>query len=144
MSLLKRIFQSKPPPAPSVVHPVLGALKYDPTTKSWETSGSRQVYHGGIPGSAAEPEAARIEEVLVRMSNVDQYWRACESDLRHIASQYPSLPRELELKAFFRVVALSLYPGYWEICFETTKSHKWLYVGMQFEGESLVSNTIDT
>jgi len=144
MNLLKRLLRTAPTPAPAVVHPTLGALRYVSATRDWETVSSQPIYHGGISGSSTEPDADKVAEVLQRMSNVDQYWRACESDLRYIAGQYPPFPKDVDLKALFRVAALSLYRSYWEICFETIRPHKWLYVGMQFEGERLVSNTIDT
>ncbi|MFG6430113.1 hypothetical protein [Roseateles sp. LYH14W] len=144
MGLLTRLFRSKPPEVPLFEHPVLGSFKYDATTQEWETVDSAPVYHGGLSGSAIEPDPAKLAEVLQRMSNLAQYWRACESDLRYIAGCYSSLPSDAAPESLFRVAALSLYKGYWEVCFETIKPHRWLYIGMQFEGECLVSNTIDS
>ncbi len=144
MGLLPRLFRSKPPEVPLFKHPVLGSFKFNATTQEWETVASAPVYHGGILGSPVEPDPAKLAEVLRRMSNIAQYWRTCESDLRYIAGQYSSLPSNVAPESLFRVAALSLYPSYWEVCFETIKPHKWLYIGMQFEGERLVSNTIDS
>lgn len=126
------------------MHPIMGRMEFDPEEGEWETANGAPLYHGGIPGDAAGPDPDRVTEVLSRLANVDKYWEACADDLLRIASWYDSLPKAQHPRELFRVVAVSLYPTYWEVCFQTLPAYKWLYVGMQFEREELVSNTIDT
>lgn len=122
----------------------LGRVAFDPKDGTWETIQDTPIYHGGIPGTVDGPDHTSIEEICVRLGKVDSYWHICSADLLYIASCYASLPQVSEPREIFRLSALSLYPTYWEICFETNPENKWIHVSMQFEGEVLVSNTIDT
>ena len=144
LAVLGRLFRRPPPVRASILHPVLGCMEFDATDSEWQTAENAPIYCGGIPGDAKGPDPAKVGEVVNRLENVEKYWQLCSEDLLHIASYYSSLPKVDDLHQLFRVSALSLYPSYWEICFETHPEYKWLYVGMQFEGEQLVSNTIDT
>lgn len=137
-------FRRRRPPVPTIDHPDFGPMSFDAEDNTWETTDDTRIYHGGIPGDVTGPDPERVAEVLRRLADVDTWWRLCAEDLLHIAAQYESLPKTDDPRTLFRVAALSLYPGWWEICFETDPPDKWLYVGMQFEGDTLVSNTIDT
>ena len=143
LAALSRLLHRRP--RISIQHPVLGQLQFDPKSSEWSTADGAPIYHGGIPGDATDPNPDRVTEVLTRLGNADKYWQACSADLLTIASMFhSSIPQAQDPRQLFRVAALSLYPSYWEICFQTKPEYKWLYVGMQFEGEDLVSNTIDT
>lgn len=126
----------------TMVHPTLGELEFDQDDGVWGTVQTEPIYHGGIPGCDSGPDSDRVNEVINRLVNMDSYWVACSEDLLYIASTSASFPQTNNPKDIFRVTALSLYPNYWEVCVETHTQYKWLYVGMQFEGEELVSNTI--
>ena len=139
LATLRKLFGSR---QITIVHPVLGELVFDPEHGDWSTVRDEPIFHGGIPGDSSGPDPARVAEVLERLANIDAYWAACSDDLLYIASTGRSLPETGNPKDLFRVSALSLYPDYWEVCFQTHPRYKWLYVGMQFEGEELVSNTI--
>lgn len=140
-----RLFRRVPgPERPSFLHPVLGRLEFLAGEQEWQSAGESPVYHGGLRGGAEGPDPEAVAEILRRLDNVDAYWDACTEDLLYIASCHSSFPVVTDPRDLYRVAALSLYEGYWEICFETHARHRWLHVGMQFEGERLVSNTIDT
>lgn len=140
----RSLFGMRRHPPVTTVHPVLGPMTFCPEYREWETTAEGPVFHGGIPGDVGGPDPDRVAEVLSRLANIEVYWQACANDLLEIASWYDSLPRTQDPRSLFHVTALSLYPTYWEVCFVTAPPHMWLYVGMQFEGEELVSNTIDT
>jgi len=137
------LFARRQPERTTVVDPQLGELRFSPDHSTWETL-KADVYHGGIPGTEAGPSAEGVNLVRERMSRLDDYWAACEPDLRSIAESFESIPKGEDIRSLYRVAALSLYSDYWEVCFETHRQFKWLYVGMQFKGDELVSNTIDT
>lgn len=123
----------------------LGTLEFVESEQAWQSSSTSPIYHGGIPGDEQGPTPEGVAEIVHRLGNIESYWGICSEDLLQIASSFASLPRTTDPRKLYRVAALSLYPAYWEICFETNEAlDKWIYVGMQFEGETLVSNTIDT
>ncbi len=138
------LFKRSSPILQHIEHPTLGELQFDPATSEWESVQGSEIYLGGIQGDSSGPYPKNTAEVSERLAIVDKYWAACSKDLLYISSRYESLPKVNDPRELFKVSALSLYSSYWEICFETKPEYKWLYVGMQFEGEDLVSNTIDT
>jgi hypothetical protein len=140
---LSRLFRRNSHKRPRLTHPQLGLIEFDPKSGEWQTIDSA-IYHGGIPGVSSGPDPDAVRALSDRLLNIDRYWDACEQDLVRIAGSWSSVPTDVSVKTLFRLAALSLYPTYWEICFETRPEYKWLYIGMQFEGENLVSNTIDT
>ncbi|MES2670017.1 MAG: hypothetical protein V4673_06280 [Pseudomonadota bacterium] len=140
--LFKRTTQL--PVRPMLRHPNLGQLQYDARTSQWESTEGAEIYFGGIPGSADGPSSEQVQELLARLNNLDRYWEICSKDLIEISSTWESLPKVEDPREIFSVAALSLYASHWEICFQSKPEYKWLYVGMQFEGDLLVSNTIDT
>lgn len=124
---------------------MLGRLEFEPAEGLWESADGAAIFHGGIPGDASGPDPARAAELVQRLGDIDRYWSLCADDLLYIASNYDALPPARDPREIFGLAAVSLAPDYWEVCFQTHDSlKKWLYVGMQFEGETLVSNTIDT
>lgn len=123
---------------------ILGRIEFDPIDSTWRTIADAPIYHGGIPGNVHGPDAERIAEILERLGRVESYWQICAPDLLYIAACYASLPQASNPRQLFQLAALSLYADYWEVCFETKPEYTWIYVGMQFEDETLVSNTIDT
>jgi hypothetical protein len=144
IKLLKKIFVGdEPTKKPTSVHEYFGLIQYDKDSKTWDTLESN-VYHGGIRGDISGPSNESTEEIKNRLQDINKYWDICEDDLRYIAESYDSFPKGRQIKELFKLAALSLYNDYWEVCFETYPEFKWLYVGMQFEGCTLVSNTIDT
>ncbi|HCG7990739.1 TPA: hypothetical protein NJ493_004601 [Vibrio parahaemolyticus] len=126
-----------------VQHAQLGKLRLDCHDHTWETVNS-EVFFGGIPSVGGLPSEEVIREISEKLSNIDKYWAICSPDLELIVRDFASMPNNLPAKEMFKVSAVSIYPGYWEICFESIEIYKWFYIGMQFEGEKLVSNTIDT
>ena len=144
LATLGRFFRRPRQIRASIFHHALGCLEFDARNSEWQTADGAPVYYGGIPGDATGPDPIKVAEIMGRLENIDNYWQTCSEDLLHIASCYSSLPKVDDAQQIFRVTPLSLYLAYWEICFETTPEYKWLYVGMQFEGNQLVSNTIDT
>ncbi|EGR1579731.1 hypothetical protein D0D70_25360 [Vibrio parahaemolyticus] len=126
-----------------VQHSQLGKLRLDCHDNTWETVNS-EVFFGGIPNVGGLPSEEVIREISEKLSNIDKYWAICSPDLELIVRDFASMPNNLPAKEMFKVSAVSIYPGYWEICFESIEIYKWFCIGMQFEGEELVSNTIDT
>jgi hypothetical protein len=142
--MLSRLFRRPRKVRPSIQHSILGCLEFEASDNEWQTAEGASIYHGGIPGDATGPDPDKAAEIVERLQNIDTYWQLCSEDLLHIAACYSLLPKANDAQQIFRVSALSLYPTYWEVCFETHKEYKWLYVGMQFEAEDLISNTIHT
>lgn len=143
--LILAAFRRPPPPGIYFDEPTLGRLVYRADVSLWESADDAGLHHGGIPGDASGPDPGRVGEIVGRLQAIDRYWEACAGDLLLIAGDFASLPKAGDPRELFRLVAVSLYPGYWELCFQTHDHlDKWLYIGMQFEGETLVSNTIDT
>jgi hypothetical protein len=142
---LARLFSRRRPEPVFFDHPALGRLEFSPEEALWESADDAGVFHGGIPGDAGGPDPARADELVQRLEDIERYWGLCADDLLYIASNYDALPKANDPRELFEVAAVSLGPDYWEVCFQTRESlGKWLYVGMQFEGERLVSNSIDT
>lgn len=145
MNLFKKIFKGKQTPAPTFLHPDLGTLRYCFVDERWETdNGETEIYHGGIKGSTEEPDESSIQEIITKLKKIDHYWEKCSNDLRKMLESWDSIPKDIPIKELLYVAALSLYDDYWEVCFQTKPEYKWVYIGMQFEGEKLVSNSIDT
>jgi hypothetical protein len=145
VGLILAALRRPPPPKIYFDEPRLGRLVYRPDVSQWESADDAGLYHGGIPGDPSGPDPARIGEIIGRLQDIDRYWDACAADLLLIAGDFASLPRARDPRELYRLVAVSLHPDHWEVCFQTHDHlDKWLYVGMQFEGETLVSNTIDT
>jgi len=140
---LANLFKKEDVPEITFNHDVLGKLIFDTSDHEWQTD-ENPIYHGGIAGDEKSPDQKSIDFILSKLNNIEKYWKICSDDLQYIASTYKSIPADISLKELYRVAALSLYAGYWEVCFETYPKYKWLYIGMQFEGDELVSNTIDT
>jgi hypothetical protein len=145
MNLFKKIFKGGQPHVPTFHHPELGKLIYSSSDGTWATDNEEKaIYHGGIRGSIVAPDESSIQEILSRLKGIEQYWDKCSDDLQKILESWDSFPKGVPLKQLLDIKALSLYDGYWEVCFQTKPQYKWVYIGMQFEGDELISNTIDT
>lgn len=124
-------------------HAELGRFVFDSEAREWETVDNR-IYLAGLPGTEESPDDAAIEDVLLKLRDIDKYWSICEKILTDIARDYESITKDVTVKNLFFVAAISYYEDYWEICFETHESFKWMYIGLQLKGGEVVSNTIDT
>jgi len=143
LKILKKLFSRSKVEAVFYQHHQLGKLRLDRHDQTWETENS-DVYHGGIPSLGGLPCQKTIDEINLKLTSIDKYWEICSPDLELIVRGFDSMPKDIRAKEMFKVSALSFYQGYWELGFETVERYKWFYIGMQFEGEELVSNTIDT
>ncbi|MCE9687964.1 hypothetical protein LZP73_17450 [Shewanella sp. AS16] len=144
MRFIRKLFGFKErKPKPRLFHDYFGLIQYNDDSKDWETV-ENEIYYGGISGGETGPLDKSVKAIRHKIENIDKYWGVCEKDLRFIAESYDSIPKGMQINELYKIAALCLYSDYWEICFETYDKYKWLYVGMQFEGDTLVSNTIDT
>jgi hypothetical protein len=140
-ALLKN--RSKQIPRLNMNHSELGELLYDRKEKMWETAGTTAIYHGGLTGDEKGPAQTAVDFILEKRAAIEKYTNASESMLREVLEGFEG-DFDRSINDIFHVVAISIYEEYWEICFETTPPTKWIYVGIQFNGDEVISNTIDT
>lgn len=144
-SFLKKLFPSKQKPRIAINHDQLGYINFDAASGFWETIDSA-IFHS-VPGDEQGPDPKAVDVIITKLQDLDKYWQICSVELLSIASQWSSIPPSLPAKSLFKVAAISINSVEeldWEVCFESKPEHKWLYIGIQFNGDSIVANDIST
>lgn len=145
LSFIKKAFSKRKKPHIEFTHEVLGPMTYMHDGSYWEAANG-DIFHS-IPGDETGPNADSVKFIQNKIDSLDHYFEQCSEDLLSIAHTWDSIDKALTAKELFKVSAISVEAEgnrEWEICFETKSDYKWVYIGLQFEGEEIVSNDIST
>ena len=144
LDFLKGAFSKNKNPIIKYDHEILGSMHFVKDGGYWESDGE-DLYHS-IPGDERSPNQNSVEFIVSKIERIGHYFELSSNDLLYIAHGWDSIDKSLSAKELFKVSAISVNPGNeeWEICFETKPGNKWIYIGLQFEGEEIVSNDIAT
>ena len=142
---VSKLLRKKEIQKPSIEHDQFGHMEFDQNSKSWETT--KYKIYLNIPGNIDQPFTESVDFINTKIQEIDKYWKISEDDLLEIAHNWDSMDKAISVKDLFKVSSISinsLDSHEWEICFETQKGNKWIYIGLHFEKDEIVANDITT
>jgi hypothetical protein len=99
----------------------------------------------GIPGDVNGPYESSRSFLKSKFLLLPHIWKICHEELvKTIDIWYPEKIGQ-DPKKIFTLCAININDQEeWEVCFEADAPYKWVYLGLQFQGDECVSGTLDT
>jgi hypothetical protein len=102
-----------------------------------------------IPGDINGPFVEARQFLLLKKENLSKLWLLCEDELHEqIKVWYPNdigrPPQDIFFIASLALDGVKQNSNGWEVSFESRDDFRWTFMSFQFQGNELVSGSVDT